>query len=120
MPDLREPKNTMIFFYGMIASFALLLALLLLMYYFDRVKQEEFHVKVELAPTPEREALRDYEKQSLNQYGFVDRAKGTVRIPIDRAIELETVQSWRQKAHLSGEAPLLKTKDGGTSHGAHR
>ena len=120
MADLNEPKNAMIFVYGMIASFALLLMLLLLMYYFDYVKQEEFHVKIELAPTPGREALRTYESQMLNQYAFVDQAKGTVRIPIDRAIELETAQSWRQKAHLTGAAPPLKTQDGGTSHGANR
>ena len=53
-----------------------------------------------LAPAPEEEAARAAERakaladlqnenaQKLGTYGWVDKAKGTVQIPIDRAMEL--------------------------------
>jgi hypothetical protein len=36
----------------------------------------------------ELKAVRDAEDQRLATYGWVDQAKGVVRIPIDRAIDL--------------------------------
>lgn len=52
-------------------------------------------------PTPaDRKArlteLRNKEAQALSTYSWVDREKGIVRLPIDRAIEL-TVQDLRRK-----------------------
>ena len=44
----------------------------------------------ERPPSPEEqlELLREYERGALESYGWVDREKGTVRIPIDKAMEI--------------------------------
>lgn len=42
------------------------------------------------APTPEQmlQEVRDRDRETLHTYGWVDREKGVVRIPADRAMEL--------------------------------
>jgi hypothetical protein len=44
---------------------------------------------IEDHPSSELEQLRQSEDQTLTTYGWVDRKAGTVRIPIDRAMELQ-------------------------------
>ena len=44
--------------------------------------------RLEERPVLELKAVRDAEDQRLATYGWVDQAKGVVRIPIDRAIDL--------------------------------
>jgi hypothetical protein len=43
---------------------------------------------LQLSPAEELKALRENERTLLNEYGWVDRKAGVVRIPIDRAIEI--------------------------------
>lgn len=120
MADTHEPQNTLIIVYGLIASFLLVLCLLALLYYFDRVQFGQIRAKVELAPNTELRKQRVYEDEHLglnNQYAYVNRAQGTVRIPIERAIDLEAQTSWRQNARLSGEVAAMQRNDGGTTHG---
>jgi len=45
--------------------------------------------RIEEHPAIEIEELHDQEDQTLSTYGWIDKNKGVVRIPIDRAIELQ-------------------------------
>jgi hypothetical protein len=45
--------------------------------------------RIEVHPSTELEELRESEDRTLTTYGWVDRKAGTVRIPIDRAMELQ-------------------------------
>jgi hypothetical protein len=45
--------------------------------------------RIQVAPSIEYQQLRAQEDQILSTYGWVDRKAGTVRIPIDRAIDLQ-------------------------------
>lgn len=45
--------------------------------------------RLEEHPAIELRDLRSQEDQRLGSYGWVDRNKGTVHIPVDRAIELQ-------------------------------
>lgn len=44
--------------------------------------------RIEVAPFEQLQQLRTKEDHILNTYAFVDKESGTVRIPIDRAIDL--------------------------------
>jgi len=44
--------------------------------------------RLETAPTLDLQAMRDAEDKMLTSYGWVDRQKGVVRIPIAQAIDL--------------------------------
>lgn len=116
MADIHEPKNTLIIIYGVVSCIVLFFIIVGLLYYFQRVQNWETHVKVELAPAVELRKLRDYESATLNQYEYVNKDQKIVRIPIGRAMELEAQGSWRLNARISGEAPLIRKGEGGTSH----
>lgn len=45
--------------------------------------------RIEVHPADELDQLRQQEDRTLTTYGWIDRNAGTVRIPIDRAIELQ-------------------------------
>jgi hypothetical protein len=45
--------------------------------------------RLEVHPAAEMQALRDQENQILSTYGWVNKKSGAVRIPIDRAIDLQ-------------------------------
>jgi hypothetical protein len=44
--------------------------------------------QLETTPIPELKAVREGEKQVLDNYGWVDQQKGVVRIPIDQAMNM--------------------------------
>ena len=86
--DRSEPNARMIAAFGVGAILLLAVILFGLQFYFDRSLEQQVYVKV-LAP--ESQALRDLrarEDEELHSYRFVDREKGVVRLPIERAMEL--------------------------------
>jgi hypothetical protein len=44
--------------------------------------------RLEVTPQRDLEALKRVETERLGTYGWIDRSRGVVRIPIDRAVEL--------------------------------
>lgn len=66
----------------------LVVTLLAVQAYFDSVQQREEFVKVLEPVSEDYKNLRAREDSELFSYKFVDREKGTVRLPIQRAIDL--------------------------------
>lgn len=56
--------------------------------YWDKFLNGRFKEVVEAAPTAQLEDLHKQEAVLLNGYSYVDKNKGQVRIPIDRAMQL--------------------------------
>ena len=44
--------------------------------------------RIEVAPYEQLQQLRTHEDHILNSYAWVDKSAGTVRVPIDRAIDM--------------------------------
>lgn len=57
--------------------------------------------RIQVEPSIEYQQLRAQEDQILSTYGWVDRKAGTVRMPIDRAIDLQLQRGFP----VSKEAP---------------
>jgi len=53
--------------------------------------------RIEAHPTVELQELRDYENKILNTYGWTNKAQGVVRIPIDRAMDLQMQKGFPTK-----------------------
>ncbi|MFZ5926081.1 MAG: hypothetical protein ACOYX1_01415 [Acidobacteriota bacterium] len=51
---------------------------------YERIDQEVYSG----APSKELIAIREREEENLHRYSFIDKEKGIVRIPIDRAMEI--------------------------------
>jgi hypothetical protein len=55
---------------------------------YDRVLEQQIYVKVLEPVSEDLKDLRAREDEQLHSYRYIDRAAGTVRIPIERAMEL--------------------------------
>ena len=86
--DAEEPKSRFVSVF-MVGSVVALIAMLVgLQTYYDRVKEQQVFVK-QLAPVAEDlRNLRAREESELHSYRFIDRGRGTVRLPVERAMEL--------------------------------
>ena len=56
--------------------------------YYVIVRDKEVYDLVLSPPSQELQALRKQEDEKLHSWGVADKAKGTVRIPIDRAMQM--------------------------------
>jgi Tfp pilus assembly protein PilN len=86
--DRHDPNVRFLALFGFALLVVLALVILGVQYYHDRVKEQQIFVKV---LQPESSALRDLrarEDQELHTYQYLNREKGVVRIPIERAMEL--------------------------------
>jgi hypothetical protein len=86
--DTTEPRARFIAIFG-IATIVVLIALILgVQAYVDHLEQQEIFVKQLEPVAPDLLALHAREDLDLNTYQYIDRAKGEVRLPIDRAMDL--------------------------------
>jgi len=86
--ETTEPRSGAIALVG--AGIVILLVLIIVGVeaYYDRVRDQQIFVK-QLQPVSEDfKALRAREDTDLNSYRYIDRAKGSVRLPINRAMDL--------------------------------
>jgi hypothetical protein len=91
--DRSEPRTRFIALLGVGIMVALVAIILGLQSYVDRVEQQQIYEKV-LAPVSEDlKTLHAREDAALNHYQYIDRAKGTVRLPVARAMELLVEES---------------------------
>lgn len=96
--DPHEPRTRVIAAFGLATLLLLGILILALQAYVDRVREQQIFVK-QLEPVAEDlRALRAREDGELNSYRYVDRAKGVVRIPIRRAMELLVAEHGGQRA----------------------
>lgn len=52
------------------------------------VTRETTEPRLQVNPSAELRAIREAEEKTLSSYGWIDPAAGTVKIPVDRAIEI--------------------------------
>jgi hypothetical protein len=94
--EISEPRTGLIALVG--AGMVILLAVVILGVeaYYDHVRDQQIFVK-QLQPVSEDlRALHAREDADLDSYRYIDRAKGTVRLPINRAMEL-IIEEAREK-----------------------
>ena len=83
--DLNSVKIAWVGFLGALMTFEIILAMQVL--YYAAVVQET-EQKVVQAPTTDSDTLLAEQAVKLTRYGWIDREKQQVTIPIDRAMEL--------------------------------
>ena len=86
--DRSEPNVRLIAIFGAGTLVLLVVAVLALQYYYDRVLEEQVFVKVQEPVAQNLVDLRAREDEALHSYRYLDREKGTIRLPIERAMEL--------------------------------
>ena len=86
--DEAEPQATWILVLGLGTIVTLIAVMFAVGWYFDRVNEEVTYEK-QLAPvSDDLKGLRADEDLRLHTYGYMNKEKTEVRIPIERAMEL--------------------------------
>jgi hypothetical protein len=97
-----DPSPSSTAYVGGLFVLILILTVIALVGYFDRVATEEFEVKVvDQTVTAVRE-LRAEQLSRIREYRWVDRQAGTVTIPIERAMELIVEERTRSRREGDG------------------
>jgi len=66
----------------------IIVAVLAVQHYFAVTYEEQLYIKVLSPVASDLKQLRAREDAQLHSYGYIDREKGLVRLPIERAMEL--------------------------------
>ncbi len=86
--DADEPNARGIFGF-LIATVALFMAVVVgVTYYYNYVREREEYQKVLSVTSDELNQVHARENWNLTHYGYLDKTKGEVRLPIDRAMAL--------------------------------
>ena len=93
MADRTEPHNNLIVLAGVIAAILLFLVTVGLVAFYGQVYQKWLTIG-EATPNDDLTALRSREESLLTMYN-IDSSTGKVRIPIERAMQLEAGKPWR-------------------------
>lgn len=86
--DRHDPNVRFLALFGFATLVLLALVIAGIQYYHDRVKEQQIFVKVLAPESSALQALRAREDQELHSYQYLNREKGIVRLPIERAMEL--------------------------------
>jgi hypothetical protein len=86
--DHTEPKAGAIAAFGIGSVILLIVTILALQAYFNKIWQEAVYEKVLVPPSEQLQDLHRREDWFLTHYSWADKKNGQVRIPLDRAMEL--------------------------------
>ncbi len=95
--DTAEPRARSIALLGAAMVITLVLVIAGVQVYFDHVLEQQIFVKQLEPVSADLKALHAREDTDLHQYRYLDRAKGTVRLPIERAMDLVIEEAHAKK-----------------------
>ena len=83
---------------------------------YERVDQEVYSG----VPSKELQAIHDREDENLHRYSFIDKERGVIRIPIDRAMEIVAAEFAEGKVNYNTKSYAVKQElPGGAAGGAN-
>lgn len=86
--EAQEPKNNLIAFLLIAACLFLVATFILLSWMFTSTREAEQNKKLNEGRYVELQELRKSEDAKLGAYQYIDKDKGIVRIPVERAMQL--------------------------------
>jgi hypothetical protein len=86
--DHSEPQALSITLFSLATILTLVLVIVGVQFYFDKIWDKAVHDRVLAPPSEELKSLHAREDSQLFRYSYVDKGKGVVRVPVDRAMEL--------------------------------
>src|SRR5947209_8049275 len=86
--DTTEPKAGFIAAFGVATVITLVVTVLGIQFYFDQSKEQEVYQQVLKPVGDDLNSLRAKEDWQLSRYTFIDKSKGAVRLPIEKAMAL--------------------------------
>ena len=84
----QEPRYAIVALFGLGAVIIIAVLILALEFFYDRYREQQVYVKQQVPVWQDLRSLRAREDGELHSYGYVDKTRGVVRIPIERAMDL--------------------------------
>src|SRR5579863_132601 len=108
--DFSEPQTPKIWGFTIGSVIILVVVIVALQQYFDKIWNDAVYDKVLAAPSQELQDMRNREASTLTHYSYEDKKKGQVRIPLERAQELFLKEAAEGKTFYPAK-PTLPKKD---------
>jgi len=109
--DRGEPKAGAIAVFGIASVVLLILTIVALQAYFNKIWEQAVYEKILAPPSEELQDLHNRENWNLSHYGYMDKGKGTVRIPVDRAMDLFAQEAASGKLFYPAKATAPKKEE---------
>lgn len=105
--DETPVSNTSVVGWGLVMAVVFFGSAAVLSSIFNRITEEELNAKVGAVSAPELLQLRAEEKQLLSTYGYTDKAKQLVHIPIEEGMKqvIAEAQKEAQAPAPAGDQP---------------
>ena len=105
--DDSEPRSGRIFAGAIISGVMLVLTIAGVQSYFSWYKDKTVYERQLAPPSDELNAIRAQEENTLTTYGYVEKDKGIVRLPVARAIDLVVAESAEGKERYPVAAKVV-------------
>ncbi len=109
--DTTEPKGGFIAIFAIATVITLLATIFGIQYYFDQAFEEQTQNEVLAPESDQLKNLHATEDTQLYSYQYVDRTQGTVRLTIDRAMDLLAKESAENRLTYSSKPYAVKTPE---------
>lgn len=109
--DHSEPQSTTIVWFAIGSVILLVLTIVAVEMYFNKVYDEAVYQKVLAPPSEQLKALHYREDWYLTHYMYVDKKTGVVRIPLDRAMNLFAQEAAEGKFFYPTKSYIPKKDD---------
>jgi hypothetical protein len=108
--DVSEPQAPKIWAFTVGSVIILIVVIVALQQYFDKIWNDAVYEKVLASPNQELLDMRNRDDWYLTHYSYMDKSKGQVRIPLERAQELFLKEAAEGKTFYPGK-PMLPKSD---------
>ena len=88
-----------VFIFGALSTFAVIISVVLIINYYNDLKERIFYQQVLLPESEELLELRRHEADIMNSYSLLDSINGIYKIPIDSAMKIMTEKESGFKAN---------------------
>jgi len=107
--DHSEPKYSLIAILGAITVILLLFVGIGIQYYYEYTETDAVYDRVLSQPSWQLQDLRNKEAWELTHYGYWDKNKGSVRIPVEQAMKLVLQEAAEGRTKYPTNAYPVKT-----------
>jgi len=109
--DRAEPAARQIFIFTAITVVLLVVMIVGIQVFFNQIWDTEVSTRVLQVPSEDLKNVHNREDAALGQYKMLDRAKGTVNLPISRAMELFAKEAGEGKLFYPAKPVTPKAED---------
>jgi hypothetical protein len=109
--DHQEPSTGAIFGFAIGSVILLVLTIVAIQQYFEHIWTQAVYEKILAPPSEQLKEVRGRDDWNLTHYMYMDKASGQVRIPVERAMELNLQDAAAGKTFYPAKATAPKKEE---------